>query len=366
MFKRSKSRTGAILIVSLWILVILSILAIGIAHRMSIELKLVKFYKERLKARALAEAAVRKMISVLKEDKNDYDSLNESWSNNETSFKDVKFGDGSFTIGYASDDSGPVSPAYFYGAVDEERKINVNIVTSPSNQSANPLGRVLPYLLGNLGLGISSSEIAALSDCIKDWIDEDSDARDNGAENSYYTSEPNPPYKARDGKISNIYELRLVKGMKQEYFNKIKNYVTELGDGKINLNTVQKPVLSSLFMSLGCDDTYGSGFSDKLAGEIIEARSGRDRIAGTQDDMVFNELNSGEITKAILDANAITTQESAALGNLISSGLVGVKSSYFRIYSTGIANDGRIKQNIEAVLKRDSDGKVKTVFWHEN
>ncbi len=95
-------------------------------------------------------------------------------------------------------------------------------------------------------------QVADLLDAIRDWIDEDDDARGNGAENAYYQS-LSPGYSCRNGTMLTVEELLFVKGMTPELFygdeehEGIAEYIAVAGDdGKINLNTASGVVLAAL------------------------------------------------------------------------------------------------------------------------
>ena len=95
-------------------------------------------------------------------------------------------------------------------------------------------------------------QVAELLDAIRDWIDDDDEARINGAENAYYQS-LSPGYTCRNGTMLAVEELLFVKGMTPELFygdeeyEGIAKYVTVAGDdGKINLNTAPQAVMEAL------------------------------------------------------------------------------------------------------------------------
>jgi len=70
--------SAAILFIALWTLVVLSILVVGIAGRISSEISFVKYLENRLFSFYLAKAAVSQAIIELKDDKTkDYDTLYE-------------------------------------------------------------------------------------------------------------------------------------------------------------------------------------------------------------------------------------------------------------------------------------------------
>lgn len=98
---------GSILIFTLWVLIILTILSVILSHRVSTDVKLAKYESDSIKATYLARAGVMKMIAELASDNNNYDSLNEEWSEPDKSFE---FGKGKV----------------FYGAYDESSRLNLN------------------------------------------------------------------------------------------------------------------------------------------------------------------------------------------------------------------------------------------------
>lgn len=86
-----------------------------------------------------------------------------------------------------------------------------------------------------------------------DWIDPDTTAEFNGAEDDTYTSEQ-PPYRAANFWFTNVSELRAVRGVTPEIFSAILPYVAALPvSGQrtlINVNTASVPVLMSLGESI--------------------------------------------------------------------------------------------------------------------
>lgn len=90
-----------------------------------------------------------------------------------------------------------------FGVTPESSKLNIN--TATEDQLSDLIG---PLLL-DLGIETPQTYINALLD----WRDEDSDARDGGAENEYYNNlVPGPPYSAKNGPLDTVEELLLVKG----------------------------------------------------------------------------------------------------------------------------------------------------------
>ena len=88
---------------------------------------------------------------------------------------------------------------------------------------------------------------------IIDWVDSDDEVtclpfvqHDNlGAENDSYQTQT-PPYSCRNGPADTVAELRWVKGMTPESFERLRPYLTCVGNGKIDINAAPKLVLQSL------------------------------------------------------------------------------------------------------------------------
>jgi general secretion pathway protein K len=94
-----------------------------------------------------------------------------------------------------------------------------------------------------------------LAQAMADWIDPDLDPLfPDGAEDSDYTI-LNPPYLARNQPLMSVSELRLVKGVDREAYNKLAPLVCALPPGTaLNVNTAPAAVLAALSEGLEPDD----------------------------------------------------------------------------------------------------------------
>ena len=90
-----------------------------------------------------------------------------------------------------------------YGLEDESSRINLNVLTLADTYSTNG-GRALLMALPGM-----TEDVA---DSILDWIDEDDDTREYGAEFDYYQS-LDPPYSPKNGPLDTVEELLLVRGV---------------------------------------------------------------------------------------------------------------------------------------------------------
>jgi general secretion pathway protein K len=68
-----------------------------------------------------------------------------------------------------------------------------------------------------LAVGIPENDADIITDSILDWRDTDEEEHTNGAENAYYQS-LSTPYSAKNGRLTAIEELLLIRGVTPEYF----------------------------------------------------------------------------------------------------------------------------------------------------
>jgi general secretion pathway protein K len=82
---------------------------------------------------------------------------------------------------------------------------------------------------------------------ILDWLDTDSDERfPNGAEDDYY-SRMKPPYRSANRGLTDVSELKLIRGIDDEVYAKLRPFVTVLPSATaINVNTAPAEILMSL------------------------------------------------------------------------------------------------------------------------
>lgn len=333
-----RKQRGAILVTSLWILSILSILAMGIGFRISIEARLSMYYMDKVKALYLAKAGAFKSLGRLSKSSNAYDSIYEcgitlsSEEKNEPdkhkAIFDASLGEGSFAVGYKEGD------AAYPGMMDEERKININTAQAP--------------LLENLfGEGGGTAALAVVN-----WRTPGQAAsmgEKTGLDHSY---------PVKHAPLGAIEELLLVGGMTPELLNSVKDYVTVYGPGdKVNINTASKKVLSVLIVTYaGADKTAADNYADR----VIDFRNGSDKKPGTKDDVIFAAPDMN-ILDGILSGLPVQGEKGIAeLKNHLT-----VKSANFRIESTGVIPKSKIEKKIVCVVNKDTWENFKFLYYHE-
>jgi hypothetical protein len=297
----------------------------------------------RQKLRLVGDAGVQKAIyDFLKyrEQGSSYDALNQSWSRSRTELKDVEVGDGFFSVFYPDEHpQGELSAedGRHYGLIDEERKIDLNRVKSPE---------ILRRLFREAG-AMREADAAALVDAIRDWTDEDDDTSLTGAE-SYYYKGLKPPYIPRNGKFETLSELRWIKGMKPEIFEKIRPCITLDSSGKVNLNTASKPVLVAM------------GIPPDICEKIVIYRKGRDQLEGTSDDQSFDDLSTA--AQLLATAGYLNDNERSRLNAVIQSGLFSVQSQHFT--AQVLATLKHKPQSLRIVAVFDDEGIIRR--WEES
>ena len=92
---------GSVLIITLWSLCLLATFAVMLGYSVRQKLSLVKRLDERDKLRLISEAGIMRCLATLHEEEaTGYDALNEEWSNSSDSFKEIRVGDGQFSVYY--------------------------------------------------------------------------------------------------------------------------------------------------------------------------------------------------------------------------------------------------------------------------
>ena len=279
-------RAGSILVIALWVLFLLTVMAVTVSAGVRQKAVFVQRFDEIERLRYISEAGIFKVIAML-QDKVDvgYDSLKSGWALASAAYQDIPVSQGFVSIRSDWYDPGIDTQVARPGIVDEERKVNINTAG---------LG-VLTGLFAAV-LGIESTHAAELAASVIDWRDADSvlTIPSGSAENPDYSSLPFP-YQAKDALIESPDELALVKGFGAADVARLAPYVTVYTDGRVNVNTAPAVVLTAL------------GIPERAAQKIVAFRAGSDRIEGTEDDVPITETGSlGAVLLAagLIDANA--------------------------------------------------------------
>lgn len=174
-------------------------------------------------------------------------------------------------------------------------------------------------------------------DAIIDWIDEDEQERDHGAEKGYYLS-LSPPYEARNAPITYPEELLLIRGMTKELlygneeYQALSNYLTVSGrEGKININSAPLELLMIL----------DENMTEETAQDLIEFRQQEDNMQALANQQWYKQVN----------------------GSLnFDKDLVAITSQYFAV--SVVAKHNAMTRTGKGILERDSEkGAQKLLYW---
>lgn len=234
----SNNNTGTALIIVLFVIAALTTLAVAFSQETGIEMNLTGYSRDSRMAHQIASSGVNLALALLVQDISDdkeekVDSLDEPWAQiNED------------TIPWELEEDSSLKG----NIIDENSRLNINILFE-SGETNDEKADQLKRLFTSLGLQ------EAQADPILDWLDKDDEERFDGAENLYYES-LDPPYQCANGPFLTVSQIRLVKGVNDIIKNLEKeeknlfDYITIIGDGKININTAPAEVLQSLHQDI--------------------------------------------------------------------------------------------------------------------
>jgi general secretion pathway protein K len=136
--------------------------------------------------------------------------------------------------------------------IEMDSKFNLNNLVNATGEVADQVD-YFKRLLSNLDLEL------AISDRIIDWIDANSEAKPQGAEDLTYLSRP-PYYRTPGQALTHLSELRLIEGIDESTYQRLKQYVTVIPkslnspETKININLASTVVLKSLLPEFTTQD----------------------------------------------------------------------------------------------------------------
>ena len=316
-----QSERGVALVITLLMVALLITLILEFDASTRNELKAATNFRDGMKASYLAKAGVAAAQAVVEEDSRiddllgrDSDALFELWA---TPLPNYPIGDGVVSV-YVTDEAG---------------KLNLNDLAALTDSEASDSPKLLDHtrrfeqLFELLFLDIR------LLDAILDWLDPDDHQREDGAEARYYGG-LDRPYDIKNGPFGSLSELRLVKGITDQVFERLSPFVTVYprapkGVTPVNINTADSIVLQAV-------GDQGN-ISEALAGDILQARP----------------------FWSAKDLNRVT-----ALGNidekLRADRVVEVVSFYFSVQAIGTVRE--TSKIAKAVIKRGRGGKTELVY----
>lgn len=92
---------------------------------------------------------------------------------------------------------------------------------------------------------VSEQDARLILEALQDWLDEDQNPEDFGAEDDYYI-DMDPPYRTANRPMLSVSELRMVAYVTPEIYEAIAPYLTVWGTGAINIQTAPAQVLRTI------------------------------------------------------------------------------------------------------------------------
>lgn len=354
------SENGIVLVIVIIIVAILTILVADLIYFTQIDREISGNTTDEVKARYIAKSGVHVAAGTLKAQP--LEDLDEIASTLATS-SDYSTGFWAISVPFFPVGDGTVSVT----VVDERAKVNLNaLVDDSSNRVDQQVLVQLQELFKFLDVDESKSErfIASLTN----WLDRQLEGAENnqdssGANSEFYAGLKNP-YSIKDGSLDTVQEILLIDGMDEEFFNKIKDYVTVYPrDKKINFSTAPKVVIMAAIKASTVPAIEGQGNPDtedvsddsaeQIADEIIAAR---------EEAPVIDQKKAREIATGVDSTSAISA---GLIGVIVNSGY----SDMFSVKSVGSLGEANpTKRIIEAILMKTNENnqnKVEIISWKE-
>lgn len=297
------NQRGAVLLLVLVVVALLSALLTDWAFSTLVDMRLTETFRDSNRAYYLARGGVEVGRQLLWMDNNQYDASTEMW--------------GVGVPSYPVSDEATVS----ISIVDEDGRFNLNKVVL----SDNPDTVIRPRFVRLLeNIAIDNSEAEDLSYALVDWIDSRDDASPGGAENSWYQG-LTPPMACKNAPLDTVDELLLVKGFTPEIVEKLTPHVTVAAVTNLNVNTASRELLLAWHKDL--------------------TPAGIDQLLTARQSKPFKSLT--DVQAAIDGAN---------YGNLVQQVDVAVISRFYRITSVAQVNDG--VRTVEALIEKSGNRQL--------
>jgi general secretion pathway protein K len=328
-----------VLVFAIWVLGILTILAVSVAAGIRQKIFLVARMDQRSRMTYLLEAGVKKAAAYIHQQMEESSfaftpAVKVNLLNNSNEMSSIRLGLDQAGVGYIAVDGDGKSLRW--GVVDEESKLNLNKTDQLT----------LTNLLINV-LSLRDEDAAKLAQALLDWR-QYGESEITGYFSEDYYSNLQYPYPKKSADYETLDELLLVKGMNRQMYDKLINYVTIYGDGTVNINTASREVLEAL------------GLADTLVDKILTVRRGKDGIEGTFDDHVF--LKTYEIAADVNAVIPLLLAEARAIDALNMRGLLTTNSFYYTIEATGKLAGKSTLRSVRAVYSSRED---RIVYWKE-
>jgi len=340
---------GMALVIVLWVLTLLSVIALEFCFSMRTELNVTQNFKEETQVYFYAQGGIHRAIAELVY-KND-PAIQAQRKQVEEQKKLLPAAEGEQATSSLPEewrtDGRPYSVPFRFGEAEvrvrsEAGRINLN------RASDQLLRKVIKYFVE---MGEKRDVIV---DSIQDWRDKDALHRLNGAENDYYQSLPEP-YNCKNGDFDTLEELLLVRGVTPELFygKKMKGE----GGGQEEGPIVGFKDIFTVFSSIDRVDVNMAspevlmvllGISFDMAKRVIEVRE---------------EKEFANLAELVQRVPEITPYVQDVKGFL----LFKTNMPYYTITAWGKTKEAESKRGLECVVKIDpkEENGYKILMWRD-
>ncbi len=296
-------RRGVVLIIVLVVVVILSLAAYSFTDLMQSHRRGAILSGKQIQARLLVDSGVETIKLYLTSDRATRDEMGGHY-NNPLVFQAAKVipeldapSRGSFTVLAPLIDSKSTQAGVRYGLEDESTRLNLNLLLLADKIQAGA-ARTFLMALPNM-----TEDVA---DAILDWIDEDDETREFGAEVDYYSG-LSPPYGPRNAPPETIEELLLVRGITPQLLFGIDSNRNGMADAHevSNSNTGVGTPLTSM-TSTSSTTVDSSGFNRGMAAYLTLYSAERNARA---DGTPRIWLNNTDLTQMQQDLTEVFSEE---------------------------------------------------------
>lgn len=339
----AKDNSGIALILVLWMLLLLTIIALEFSFAMRQEVNATRNYKEEIDCYFYALSGFQQAVGELIKEASIKPGQEGTAMGDELSGHDAESAsEKGEEVQDWRDDQRTIEAKVGRGTVEvmignENGKWNLNAIPE------NTLRALIDQLVED------EVERDIITDSILDWIDDNHDHHFNGVEDDYYESLPRP-YPCKDAPFDTVEELLQVKGVtpallygcsetsisgdgeEQRGLRKgLVDLVSLFGATNLDINTAQKETLLS------------AGLSEAQVDEIIAARE-KERIK-----------NVGEV----LSLPGVP---------VYASGLPSSGGGTFSIIATGSLPDSAVRRRIKGVVRITpyAEEKYQVLYWADN
>ena len=406
-WKQMAMRRGSALVTVIWVVAVLSLIILNFAAEAKLQSVVNRHTTERVRVNSLTDAGKVIAEVIL----TDYQNVSEApedqtiedmeeefekdrWIQEKRALKGSSNVDtGAILVDAKDPDSGTVS----VHIEAKETKLNINTLWSGGNQNWLEIWENI-LAACNVPEEYWNELVCSWNDwrdpdnaVSEDLINEDGVGRGEGGEDEYYKEELKSedgemefePCKPRNGEISDLKELAMLKGFREHpvfltggvlnpddkkedqiVVKSILEYFDVIGTGKVNVNAASKEILLAI---PGIADDLDASSSFEAKGEeivqaIIDFRN-EPSAAEVADTKFFKEDDYGSFKDFSDLQGRIQEKTGNDIGNEASSYLIYAPETYFEITIVG-ASAG-ISHTVKAVAMVQ-DSKVRYIRWQED